>query len=148
VIIPFSAWEPDAAGIDASLLATAKNVWPSKVGYIPIPSLSAISTSALPTKCIGMVFARTSAGGFLIFAGTATKLYKFQSNAWVDVTRASSAAIIRFRWTTTGALRNSAQNCWPPTSTTICKSSMWIRRDELLRLRRDAASGALCDGRR
>lgn len=89
MIAPFGPWEPDAAGADTAVLAIAKNVWASKVGYVPIPSLSAISTSALPSKCIGMVFARTSAGGFLIFAGTTTKLYKFQSNAWVDVTRAS-----------------------------------------------------------
>jgi hypothetical protein len=44
----------------------------------------------LPARCVGAIaFARTSAGGWLIFAGTATKLYKFQSNAWVEVTRVS-----------------------------------------------------------
>lgn len=89
MIIPFGPWEPDAAGVDTPVLNTAKNVWPTKNGYIPIPSFNAISTSALPTKCIGIGFARTSSGGWLIFAGTRTNLYKFQSNAWVDVTRAS-----------------------------------------------------------
>ncbi len=85
----FGPWEPDAAGIDAPVLATAKNVWAAKGGYIPIPSLSEISLSALPSKCIGLTFARTASGGWLIFAGTRTKLYKFQSNTWTDYTRVS-----------------------------------------------------------
>jgi hypothetical protein len=87
--MPYGPWEPDVAGVNAQVLATAKNVWASKSGYIPISILAAVSSSALPSKCIGMEVARTSAGGWLIFAGTATKLYKFQSNAWVDVTRVS-----------------------------------------------------------
>lgn len=89
---PWGPWEPDAAGIDAQVLAIAKNVWVSKNGYIPIPDLSAISSSVLPSKCIGIAFARTSAGGFLTFAGTATDLYRFQSNAWVSVTRLSGGS--------------------------------------------------------
>jgi len=87
--LEFGPWEPDAAGVNAQVLATAKNVWAAKGGYIPIPSFNAISLSALPSKCVGLAFARTSAGGWLIIAGTRTKLYKFQSNAWVDITRAS-----------------------------------------------------------
>lgn len=87
--LDYGPWEPDASGVDVAVLDTAKNVWSSKNGYIPIPSLSAVSTSALPSKCIGVAFARTSSGGFVIFAGTRTKLYKFQSNAWVDYTRVS-----------------------------------------------------------
>jgi hypothetical protein len=89
-IVPFGTWEPDAAGIDAPVLLTAKNVWAlGKAGYIPIPDLAAVSSSALPTKCVGAAAVRTGAGGWLIFAGTATKLYKFQSSAWVEYTRVS-----------------------------------------------------------
>jgi hypothetical protein len=89
VIVQFGPWEPDISGVDVQALNIAKNVWASKVGYIPIPILSAVSSSVLPSKCVGIAFARTAAGGWLIFAGTATKLYKFQSNAWLDVTRVS-----------------------------------------------------------
>ena len=85
----FGPWEPDAAGVDAGVMLVAKNVWPSKVGYIPIPSLDGISIDELPAKCIGLAFARTSAGGWVIFAGTTTNLYKFESNAWVEYTRVS-----------------------------------------------------------
>jgi len=87
VRLEYGPWEPDAAGIDAAVLLTAKNVWASKGGYIPIATLAAASASALPSKCLGLAFARTSAGGWQIFAGTATGLYKFQSLAWVDYTR-------------------------------------------------------------
>lgn len=89
MIVQFGPWEPDVSGVDVQALLIAKNAWPSKVGYVPIPSFSAISQSMLPSKCVGIAFARTAAGGWLIFAGTATKLYKFQSNAWLDVTRLS-----------------------------------------------------------
>jgi hypothetical protein len=71
------------------VLAIAENVWPAKGGYIPIPTLTSFSADTLPDRCIGLGFARTSAGGWLIFAGTRTKLYKFQSSNWVDVTRVS-----------------------------------------------------------
>lgn len=89
MMIPAGPWEPDAAGIDEAVLLVAKNVWAAKGGYIPIPLLESISTSALPTRCIGLFFARTSAGGFQIFGATATKLYRFVSSAWADVTRVS-----------------------------------------------------------
>lgn len=85
--LPFGPWRPDAAGVDAQVLLTAENTWPAEGGYIPIPDLAAISTSALPSRCLGLTFARTSAGGWLIFAGTATKLYKYQSGGWVDASR-------------------------------------------------------------
>lgn len=85
--LSFGPWEPDIAGVDASVLAVAKNVWPTTIGYGPVPSLSAISTSALPAKCVGKTYARTASGGWLIFAGTRTKLYKYVSGAWTEVTR-------------------------------------------------------------
>lgn len=87
MIIPLYPWEPDSAGVDTKALATAKNVFPLKTGYGPIPSLSDISTSALPSRCVGLAYANTSAGGWQVFAGTQTKLYKFEAGAWVDYTR-------------------------------------------------------------
>lgn len=85
--IPLGPWEPDSAGVDSGVLSVAKNVYPSKSGYIPIQSLSAITANALPDKCVGAYSLRTAAGGYVIFAGTRTKLYKYVSGAWVDYTR-------------------------------------------------------------
>ncbi len=90
----FGAWEPDSAGVDirdqagASILADAKGVYPGKNGYIPVPSLQDYSTFALPSTCVGAFVGRTSSGGYLLFAGTTTKLYKYDpSTGWVDYTR-------------------------------------------------------------
>ena len=55
-ILQLGPWEPDSAGVDARdaegrvILQTAKNVYPIKTGYAPIPALAEISTSALPSK--------------------------------------------------------------------------------------------------
>lgn len=88
-VFPFGPFEPDAAGVDSQVLISAKNVWALKNGYGPIPGLAAASSGTLPAKCIGAVAVRTSSGGWLIFAGTTTKLYKWQSGVWTDYTRAS-----------------------------------------------------------
>lgn len=88
-MIPLGPWEPDSAAVDTGALAVAKNVFPSKTGYGPVPGLAEFSTDALPSKCFGLFFAQVSAGGWVVFAGTQTKLYKFTGGAWVDYTRSS-----------------------------------------------------------
>ena len=89
-VVPFGPWEPDSAAIDAPVLAEAKNCYAHKVGYGPMPSLSADPASgALVAKSFGMFAARTSAGGWIIFAGTQTKLYRYVSGTWTDYTRAA-----------------------------------------------------------
>lgn len=92
--LAFGAWEPDSDGIDIkdqvgrTIMSDASGVYPSKVGYGPINSLAAVSSFALPATCIGVFSARTSAGGYVFFAGTATKLYKYDTGTgWVDYTR-------------------------------------------------------------
>lgn len=55
-----------------------------------------ISTSTIPTvayylggTCVGLTAARTAAGGFKIFAGTATRLFTWTAAGWTDVSRTS-----------------------------------------------------------
>src|SRR5215831_15993500 len=92
-VLSFGGWEPDSSGVNArddqgrAILQIAKNVYPIKTGYGPVQALSAISSGALPSTCKGLAFARTSSGGYEIFAGTATHLYRFISNNWTDYTR-------------------------------------------------------------
>lgn len=92
MIVQYGPWEPDGAGVDVPVLSTAKNVWPSKQGYIPIQVLLALSSAALPAKCVGACVVRSSSGGWTVYAGTQTKLYKYSASAWVDVTRASGGS--------------------------------------------------------
>ncbi len=92
----FGAWQPDIASLNSRdqagkvILSAAQNVYPSPEGYAPIPSLATYQTgAALPTACKGIFAARTSVGGAVIFAGTTTKIYKFNSagSSWDDYTR-------------------------------------------------------------
>jgi len=93
--VALGPWEPDSAGVNsqdangAVVLATASNVYPLKIGYGPVPSLAEISSAVLPAPCRGLAFARTTAGGYFIFAGTATDLYVYDThnNVWVSKTR-------------------------------------------------------------
>lgn len=83
----FGAWAPDSAGHDTGLLSEARNVYPYAVGYGPISALAAFSTTALPSKCLGLAYAKTSSGGWVVFAGTATKLYRLVDTVWTDYSR-------------------------------------------------------------
>ena len=87
MIVPCGPWEPDSAAVDSGVLVLAQNCYPHKAGYGPVPSLAAINANALAAKCFGMFAARTSAGGWIIFAGTQTKLYRYVSGVWTDYTR-------------------------------------------------------------
>src|SRR5262249_61395225 len=99
--ISLGSWEPDSAGVDARdqagrvVLQTARNVYPTKTGYGPMPSLSHATNTPLPggEKCLGACFARTD-GGYFLIAGTKTRLYKHNSgtSARDDVSRAAGGA--------------------------------------------------------
>jgi hypothetical protein len=98
-ILPFGPWEPDSSGIDARdeagrvILQTARNVYPTKTGYGPVPGLSAITDNVLSSTetCVGLAFARATEGGYLIFAGSRTKLFMYNSDSrsWIDKSRTS-----------------------------------------------------------
>lgn len=88
-MIPLGPWEPDSAAVNSGALLTAKNTLPHKTGYGPIQSLSEFASSALPSKGFGLFFAQTSAGGWVVFGGTQTKLYKHVGGVWTDYTRTS-----------------------------------------------------------
>lgn len=52
-----------------------------------MPSLTQYSSAALPSPARGLVTVRTTTGQWVIYAGTATRLYRFANSTWVDVTR-------------------------------------------------------------
>jgi hypothetical protein len=95
--IQYGGWEPDAVSVGATdanggvLLEEARNVYPGRRGYQPILALAETAQSALPSACRGLAIARDGDGAFTLYAGTATKLYRYNSstNAWVDFTRSS-----------------------------------------------------------
>jgi hypothetical protein len=87
-VISFGKFEPDRTKYAPDATTNVINCLPVADGWGPLPDLSVIST-ALAATCLGAVYIRTSAGAYRIIAGTATKLYEFNSATlgWTDISR-------------------------------------------------------------
>jgi hypothetical protein len=96
-IVEFGEWLPDQAGITGSI-QDAYNVVPQAVGYGPFPELVELSGSA--SENLNNVFATKFAGTTTLFAGGATKLFKFNSStlALADVSKVGGYSSVN-RWT-------------------------------------------------
>lgn len=87
-LVQFPAWQPDVADYQGQTTKTANNVMPRGDGYGPFLALLALS-SALPGPCRGAFFAVKDDGSIVVFAATASKLYKLDNSlfGWVDVSK-------------------------------------------------------------
>lgn len=92
--IPLPPWAPDVASNDAQATAVALNVFPRPDGYGPVPSPRA-ATQALPGPCRGAIAVRTAVGAWIVYAGTATKLYRLNLGTldWSDVSGPSAYSL-------------------------------------------------------
>ena len=75
-VIQFDKWLPDQPGV-AGALQEAYNIVPQAVGYGPLPTAVDLSQSA--DTNLNNVFVAKYAGTSTLFAGSFTKLYKFDS---------------------------------------------------------------------
>ena len=66
-------------------LVDANNVIPAFKSYKPVRNIASVSTNALTARCQGFSSFRSSSGNITSFAGDATKLYRYQSNTFTDV---------------------------------------------------------------
>lgn len=85
--VALAPFAPDIASVDATVSAVATNIMPRADGYGPVASPVSIS-APLPADCRGAIQIQSPAFGFPVyFAGTGTKLYKFNigTAAWDDV---------------------------------------------------------------
>ena len=73
-------------------LTDAKNVVPSFKSYQPMKSLNAVSTNALTDRCQGFASFKSNSGNITSFAGDETKLYKYLSNTFTDVSGGTTFA--------------------------------------------------------
>lgn len=92
VPVPFAEWRPDLALLDNEFASVAENVFAGENSYLPFPGFAPQMTTALPANCIGLGSAQTSTGSWKIYAGTATKLYRYSGGAWVEAGSGYSAA--------------------------------------------------------
>jgi len=88
-MIPIGAWQPDLPDFENPGALEAKNVVPDVAGYRPLPSLVAASTGAMDARVQGAMLARGQGGAIANFAGTAGKLYRWDSGGvtWSDASR-------------------------------------------------------------
>jgi hypothetical protein len=87
--IKFAPFAPDVSSVDASVSSVATNVMPRADGYGPVRAPVALS-APLPDDCRGAIEVASPGYGFPVyFAGTRTKLYKFNNGttAWDDVSK-------------------------------------------------------------
>ncbi len=92
-VTPFAEYRPDVMDLDQQLSQAIKNCLPRGDGYGPIKSLAGF-TAALPAPCRGYYCAlNTSSNTVVIFAATATKLYKLNNTtlAWTDVSQSGGS---------------------------------------------------------
>lgn len=86
-LIDLGEWAPDQPSV-AGLARVARNVLTNGRYYRPFPKISPIG-DALASPCRGADSFITADGLINTFAGTETKLYRYNDGAWDDVTRAS-----------------------------------------------------------
>jgi hypothetical protein len=89
----FPAWRPDAYSLGTGFARDVSGVLPGTGGWVPWPALEALG-SAVAAAVRGAFIARDSTGAPVIFAGTATALYKWAGigSPWTDVTRTVGGA--------------------------------------------------------
>ncbi len=89
-----NGWMPDLSDKDIIKnkgLKIAKNVLPIRGAYYPVETPSTYNSTALNTTILSGVTAQDSQGLYHNYAGTLTKLYRFNDYALTDVTRTSGA---------------------------------------------------------
>ena len=93
VPVEFGEWRPDVALLDTKFAADVENVFAGVNSYLPFPSLQPWSLHALPDPpARGLYSARSTTGEWKIYAGTETKLYRYSSAGWVDISRTVGGA--------------------------------------------------------
>lgn len=92
-MIQFGQFGPDRSLFDPNFCDTIENVFPAGASFTPFPSFSALS-SALAARPQGAFLADSGTGTWVMFVGTATKLYKLNTATlgWDDISRTVGGA--------------------------------------------------------
>ena len=86
-MIPFGRWQPDSYNLNSGTAGDVVGVLPGQNAYVSWPQLS-VASAALSAACRGAFLARSTTNAAAVFAGDATKLYKFSSpSAWSDFSK-------------------------------------------------------------
>lgn len=88
---PLGPWEPDKGPFSAASIDTVMNLNPLANGWGPYPQLQEIGNS-LGAQCLGAWYARKADGTFVLLAGTATGLFRYNTAtlSWDNISGASA----------------------------------------------------------
>src|SRR5215475_7878873 len=90
--LQFGEWRPDIALLDNQYATDAENVFTTANSYQPIPSLLPFSNATVPDPpVLGLTAARLLSGLWAIYAGTKTRLYRWNFGGWQNVSRPAVA---------------------------------------------------------
>jgi hypothetical protein len=93
MLLPFGEYRPDIADLDSQFMGSgSRNAYVAANSYKPVPGLTIFDDTAMAAACRGAWYARTVDGSYVVFAATATAIYKFTGGAWEDVTRTVGGA--------------------------------------------------------
>jgi hypothetical protein len=123
--ITFTEWTPDQPSIVENL-SVAKNVVPAAVGFVPFPT--AVDYSAAASENLNNVFAGRFSATTNVFAGGATKLFKFDSTdlSMDNVSKAGNYTNVeRWRFIQFGDTVIAANNVNKVQSFTLGSSSLF-----------------------
>lgn len=86
----FQGYYPDADEATPGLIVDGENIIPSNAGYRSAYAPINASSGALTATCVGAISIVDLGGNVINYAGTATQLYKEDSDHWTGVTRAGA----------------------------------------------------------
>lgn len=104
-LISFGEWLPDLPTYQNPGATIANGVYPALMSYRPIGALSAVSTNALDSKCLGSISVKSANGNSVTVAGDLSKLYKLSGGVLTDASKSggyATSADQRWRFTTFG----------------------------------------------
>lgn len=84
--LPFAEFLPDQPDFNNPGSPNINNAVPEAVGYTQLKGLSAVTTSALGSSCLGAFACKDDSSVTYNFAGTATKLYRQDTVTMTDIT--------------------------------------------------------------
>jgi hypothetical protein len=123
--IAFTEWTPDLAGV-AENLSVAQNVVPTVLGYNPFPL--AVDYSAAASENLNNVFAGKFSTTTSIFAGGATKIFKFDGTtlAMNNVSKSGNySSVVKWNFTQFGDTVIAANNVNKLQAYTLGSSSLF-----------------------
>lgn len=97
-VYPFREWLPDQPAYRNPGLLQAQDVFPAARGYLPVGTLTAVTT-ALDNRPRGALQARDTSGNVYQYAADKTKLYQNIDGTWTDRSKVGGySAVSEGRW--------------------------------------------------